>query len=37
VFGFEGWTDVAHVAVLLIFAALMWTVAVARMRRRLID
>jgi lipooligosaccharide transport system permease protein len=36
VFGFEGWVDVAHVAVLAAFAALMWAVAIARMRRRLI-
>jgi lipooligosaccharide transport system permease protein len=36
VFGFEGWVDLAHVAILAAFAALMWALAVARMRRRLI-
>jgi lipooligosaccharide transport system permease protein len=36
VFGFEGWVDLGHVAVLVAFAALMWSLAVARMRKRLI-
>ena len=37
VFGFEPGHDLAHVVVLLGFGALMWTLAVSRMRRRLID
>jgi lipooligosaccharide transport system permease protein len=36
VFGFHGSSDAGHVGVLLVFGALMWTLAVARMRRRLI-
>ncbi len=36
VFGFEGWVDVGHVAVLVGFALLMWRLAVARMTRRLV-
>ncbi len=37
VFGFEGWVDVAHLGVLVVFAAIMWQVAVWRMTLRLID
>jgi lipooligosaccharide transport system permease protein len=37
VFGFEPADDLAHLGVLLGFGALMWTLAVSRMRRRLID
>ena len=37
VFGFEGWVDVYHVAVLVVFGVLAWTLAVNRMRRKLID
>lgn len=36
VFGFEGWVDVGHVAVLVAFALLMWRLSVARMTRRLV-
>ena len=37
VFGFEGWVDLYHVAVLVVFGALAWALAVNRMRRKLID
>src|SRR3712207_2803867 len=37
VFGFEPAHDLAHLGVLLAFAGAMWTLAVARMRKRLID
>jgi lipooligosaccharide transport system permease protein len=37
VFGFEPGADLVHVAVLLAFAALTWVIAVARLRRRLVD
>jgi len=37
VFGFEPGADLVHVAVLAAFAALVWTLAVARLRRRLVD
>jgi lipooligosaccharide transport system permease protein len=37
VFGFEGWVDVYHVAVIFVFGAVAWTLAVSRMRRKLID
>jgi lipooligosaccharide transport system permease protein len=37
VFGFEGWSDVGHVAVLVGFGLLMWRVAINRMTRKLID
>lgn len=37
VFGFSGWADVGHVLALLIFASLMWRLAVTRLRARLID
>lgn len=36
-FGFEPLKDLYHVAVLIVFAAIMWSLAVRRMRRRLID
>ncbi len=36
-FGFEGWTDVVHVAVLVAFALLMWRLATWRMEKRLIE
>jgi hypothetical protein len=36
-FGFEGWTDVLHVAVLVAFALLMWRLATWRMEKRLIE
>jgi lipooligosaccharide transport system permease protein len=36
-FGFEGWTDVVHVAVLVAFALLMWRLAAWRMEKRLIE
>ena len=37
VFGLRPLADLGHVGVLLVFAALMWTLAVRGMRRRLID
>ncbi len=37
VFGFEPGADLVHVAVLAAFAALTWTVAVWRLRKRLVD
>jgi lipooligosaccharide transport system permease protein len=37
VFGFEGWTDIGHVGVLIFFALLMWRVAIFGMERKLID
>jgi lipooligosaccharide transport system permease protein len=37
VFGFEGWIDLYHLAVLAAFGALAWRLAIARMERRLID
>jgi lipooligosaccharide transport system permease protein len=36
-FGFEGWADVAHIGGLLLFAALMWRLAVMQLSKRLID
>ena len=36
-FGFEGWADVGHVAVLLAFGTLMWRLAAWRMERKLIQ
>ena len=36
-FGFEGWADVGHVGGLLLFAGLMWWLAVRQLARRLID
>jgi hypothetical protein len=35
--GFTGWVDLAHLGVLLAFAALMCRLAIAWMTRRLID
>ena len=37
VFGFEGWSDVFHVAVMIVFGLVAWRVAIARMERKLID
>jgi lipooligosaccharide transport system permease protein len=37
VFGFEGWVDVYHVAVLVAFGLLMWRIAIFAMERKLID
>jgi lipooligosaccharide transport system permease protein len=37
VFGFEGWADVGHVAVMLTFALVTWRVAIYGMARKLID
>lgn len=36
VFGFEGWADVGHLAVIVAFGLVMWRVAINRMQRRLI-
>ena len=36
-FGFEGWVDLFHVAVLIAFAFVMWRVAIGAMTRKLID
>ena len=35
-FGFEGWIDVYHVAVLLFFGLLMWRIAIHAMTRKLV-
>jgi lipooligosaccharide transport system permease protein len=37
VFGWEGWIDLAHLAVLAGFALVLWRLAIARMSRRLVD
>jgi lipooligosaccharide transport system permease protein len=37
VFGFAGWEDLAHLGVILAFAALMWRLAVHFLERELID
>jgi lipooligosaccharide transport system permease protein len=37
VFGFEGWEDVGHVGVLLVFALGMWRLAIFGMERKLVD
>jgi lipooligosaccharide transport system permease protein len=37
VFGFEGWIDLFHVAVIVFFGAVAWRAAIARMERKLID
>jgi lipooligosaccharide transport system permease protein len=36
-FGFEGWTDVYHVAVITAFGLLVWRIAIYAMERKLID
>jgi hypothetical protein len=37
VFGFKGWVDVYHVAVMAAFGVAAWRVAISRMERKLID
>jgi lipooligosaccharide transport system permease protein len=37
VFGFEGWTDVGHAAVLVGFGLILWRLAIRYMTRKLID
>ena len=37
VFGFSGWVDLAHLGVLVAFAAITWRLAIAWMTRRLVD
>jgi lipooligosaccharide transport system permease protein len=37
VFGLQPRTDLVHLAALLLFAALMWLIAVRALRKRLID
>jgi len=37
VFGFEGWTDLAHVGALVAFGLIMWRVAIYAMERKLVD
>jgi lipooligosaccharide transport system permease protein len=37
VFGFEGWTDVARLGVLVAFGLVMWRIAIYAMERKLID
>ena len=37
VFGFEGWVDLYHVAVLVAFGLLMWRIAIFAMEQKLID
>ena len=36
-FGFEGWSDVGHVAVLVAFGLVMWRLAIWRLEKRLVD
>ena len=36
-FGWEGWTDLASVGALLVFALVMWRIAIHAMTRKLID
>jgi lipooligosaccharide transport system permease protein len=36
-FGFEGWTDLYHVAVISAFGLLVWRIAIYAMERKLID
>jgi hypothetical protein len=37
VFGFAGWTDLARVGALVLFALTMWRIAIYAMTRKLID
>jgi lipooligosaccharide transport system permease protein len=37
VFGFEGWTDVARAGYLVVFALIIWRIAIYAMERKLID
>jgi lipooligosaccharide transport system permease protein len=37
VFGFQGWTDIGHVGVLIVFAVMTWRLAIYGMERKLID
>ena len=37
VFGFEGWADVGHLALLIGFGLVMWRLAIVFLQRRLID
>jgi lipooligosaccharide transport system permease protein len=37
VFGFEGWTDLARVGVLVAFGLIMWRIAIYAMERKLVD
>jgi lipooligosaccharide transport system permease protein len=37
VFGFEGWTDLLRVAVLVVWALVLWRIAIHAMERKLID
>jgi lipooligosaccharide transport system permease protein len=37
VFGFEGWVDLYHVAVMVVFGFASWRLAINRMQRKLID
>jgi lipooligosaccharide transport system permease protein len=36
-FGFEGWVDVGHLAVLVAFGLVMWRLAIWRLEKRLVD
>jgi lipooligosaccharide transport system permease protein len=36
-FGFEGWVDLAHVGCLVLFAVVMWRLAIRYMAKKLID
>jgi len=36
-FGFEGWADVGHLAALMLFAVVMWRLAIWRLEKRLVD
>jgi len=37
VFGFEGWVDVGHAGALVVFALVMWRVAINRSEKRLVN
>jgi lipooligosaccharide transport system permease protein len=37
VFGFEGWTDVLRLGVLVVFGLIMWRIAIYAMERKLVD
>ena len=37
VFGFKGWVDVYHLAVIVAFGLAAWRIAISRMERKLID
>ena len=36
-FGFEGWVDLGHVAVLIVFGLVMWRLAIRGMTKKFVD